>query len=54
VKCHVSLEDQVFQGGLLRSHLRANGILLLQELTQTYKPKNIPEDIAAKAAEFWS
>ncbi len=27
--------------------------MLLHELTQTYKPKNIPEVIAAKTSEFW-
>jgi hypothetical protein len=33
--------------------LRADGIRLLQELVQTYKPKNVPEVIAAKTVEFW-
>jgi hypothetical protein len=28
--------------------------LLLQDLTQTYKPKNVLEIIAAKTGEFWS
>jgi predicted transcriptional regulator len=37
-----------------RSHLRANGLLLLQELVHTYKPTDIPEVLAAKAGEFWS
>jgi len=34
--------------------LRANGVLLLQELVQTYQPKHVPEILAAKAGEFWS
>jgi hypothetical protein len=34
-------------------HLRGNGILLLQELHQMYKPRCVPEVIAAKTAEFW-
>jgi hypothetical protein len=38
---------------LARKHLRANGILLLQELHQMYKPKCVPEVIAAKTVEFW-
>jgi len=37
-----------------RKHVRANGLLLLHELHQMYKPKNVPEVIAAKTAEFWS
>jgi hypothetical protein len=28
--------------------------LLLQELVQSYRPKNVPEVLAAKAGEFWS
>jgi len=36
-----------------RKHLRANRLLLLQELVQTYKPKNVPEVIAFKTSEFW-
>jgi hypothetical protein len=31
----------------------SNGLLLLQELTKTYKPTNVPEMIAAKTVEFW-
>jgi hypothetical protein len=49
-----SLEGQALQDVVSRPHLWANGILLLQELIQTYKPKNVPEVIAAKAGEFWS
>jgi hypothetical protein len=33
--------------------LRANGILLLQDLVNTYKPRNVPEVIAAKTSQFW-
>jgi hypothetical protein len=39
---------------LSRKHLCANGLLLLQELHHMYKPKNAPEAIAAKPAEFRS
>jgi hypothetical protein len=48
-----SLEGSALQHMLARKHLRANGILLLQELHQMYKPKCVPEVLAAKAAEFW-
>ncbi len=48
------LEGQALQDVISRSHLRANGVLLLQELVQTYKPTNVPEVLAAKAGEFWS
>jgi hypothetical protein len=53
-KLLVSLEGQALQSIVLRKHLRANGLLLLRELTQTYKPKHIPEVIAAKTGIFWS
>jgi hypothetical protein len=49
----VSLEGSALQNIVSRKHLRANGLLLLQELTQTYTPLNIPEVIAAKTSEFW-
>jgi hypothetical protein len=52
-KLLVSLEGSALQSIVSRKHLRANGLLLLHELTQTYKPKNVPEVIAAKASEFW-
>jgi hypothetical protein len=52
-KLLVSLEGSALQSIVSRKHIRANGLLLLQELTQTYKPKNIPEVIAAKTSEFW-
>jgi hypothetical protein len=48
------LEGQALQDMILRSHLRANGVLLLRELVHTYKPTNVPEVLAAKAGEFWS
>jgi hypothetical protein len=53
-KLLVSLEGQALQTIVLRKHLRTNGILLLHELTQTYKPKNVPEVIADKSGTFWS
>jgi hypothetical protein len=52
-KLLVSLEGSALQSIVSRKHITANGILLLQELTQTYKPKNIPEVVAAKTSEFW-
>jgi len=48
-----ALEGSALQHMLSRSHLKANGVLLLQELHQMYKPKNVPEVIAAKTIEFW-
>ncbi len=53
-KLLVSLEGQALQTIVLRNHLRTNGILLLHELTQMYKPNNVPEIIAAKTGTFWS
>ena len=53
-KLLLSLEGQPLQDIITRSHLRANGLLLLQELSQTYRPRNVPEVIAAKTGEFWS
>jgi len=48
-----ALEGSALQHMLARKHLRTNGILLLQELHQMYKPKCVLEDIAAKTVEFW-
>jgi hypothetical protein len=48
-----ALEGSALQHMLARKHLRANGILLLQELHQMYKPKCVPEVIASKTVEFW-
>jgi len=53
-KLLVCLEGQVMKNMISRKHLRANGLLLFQELHQMYKPKNVPEVLAAKTAEFWS
>jgi hypothetical protein len=53
-KLFVSLEGQALQDVAYWPHLRADGILLLQELIQTYKTKNGPEVLAGKAGEFWS
>ncbi len=52
-KLLLALEGSALQGIVSRKHLRANALLLLQELVQTYKPKNVPELIAAKTSEFW-
>jgi hypothetical protein len=53
-KLLLSLEGQPLQDIIARSHLRANGLLLLQELSQTYRPRNVPEVIAVITGEFWS
>jgi predicted nucleic acid-binding protein len=53
-KLLVSLEGQALQAMFSRKHIRANGLLLLKELIQTYKPRNVPEVIATKTGEFWS
>jgi hypothetical protein len=52
-KLLLSLEGTASQNIISRSHLRANGILLLKELVQTYHPPNVPEVIAAKTSQFW-
>jgi hypothetical protein len=52
-KLLTSLEGLAFQSIISREHLRANGLLLLQDLVQTYKPKQVPEVIAAKTSIFW-
>jgi hypothetical protein len=52
-KIVLALEGQAYKNFISRKHLRANGLLLLQELVQTYKPRNVPEIIAAKTVEFW-
>jgi len=52
-KLLLSLEGSVLQNVVSRTHLRANGLLLLQDLVNTYKPKNVPEVIAAKTSIFW-
>jgi hypothetical protein len=48
-----ALKGSALQHMLARKHLRANGVLLLLELHQMYKPKCVPEVIAAKTVEFW-
>ena len=50
----LTLEGQPLQDVITKVHLRANGIQVLQELSQTYHPKNIPEVVALKTSEFWS
>jgi hypothetical protein len=49
-----SLEGQALQNMVARKHVRTNGLLLLRELQHMYKPRNVPEMIAAKTGEFWS
>jgi hypothetical protein len=48
-----ALEGSALQHMLARKHLRANCVLLLLELHQMYKPKCVPEVIAAKTVEVW-
>jgi len=48
------LEGQAMKNMISWKHLHANGLILLQELHHMYKPKNVPEVLAAKTAEFWS
>jgi hypothetical protein len=52
-KLILALEGVAYKNFASRKHLHVNGIHLLQELVQTYKPKNVPEIIAAKTVEFW-
>ena len=51
-KLLVCLEGSAFQSIVSREHLRANGLLLLQDLVQTYRPKHVPEVISAKTSLF--
>jgi hypothetical protein len=52
-KVLLALDGTAYQNFVTWKHLRADGIKLLQELVQTYKPCNVPEVIAAKTVEFW-
>jgi len=52
-KLLLSLEGIALQSTVAKKHLWANGLYLLQDLVQTYKPKNVLEVIAAKTSEFW-
>jgi hypothetical protein len=52
-KLLLSLEGDALRNLALRKHLRADGLRLMQEIVQTYRPKNVPEVIAMKTAEFW-
>lgn len=49
----LALEGSALQYVVSRKYLQANGLAVLQDLVHTYKPKNIPEVIAAKTSEFW-
>jgi hypothetical protein len=46
----LALEGQALQSIVSRKHLCANGLQLLQELVQMYKPRNVPEVIAFKTS----
>jgi len=52
-KLILSLDGSALQHVVSHKHLRENGLAVLQDLVHTYKPKNIPEVIAAKTSEFW-
>jgi hypothetical protein len=52
-KLILALEHNALQHVVSCKYLCTNGLLVLQDLVQTYKPKNIPEVIAAKTSEFW-
>jgi DNA uptake protein ComE-like DNA-binding protein len=52
-KLILSLEGNALQHVVSRKHLQGQGIMVLQDLVHVYKPKNIPEVIAAKTTEFW-
>jgi hypothetical protein len=52
-KLLLCLDGQVFQDMVSCKHVRANGLLLFHELSQTYQPSHVPEITAAKIAEFW-
>jgi hypothetical protein len=52
-KLLLALKGQALQSIVSRKHLRANGLKLLQELVQAYKPRNVPEGIAFKTSKFW-
>jgi hypothetical protein len=49
-----ALDGNALKSFVSRKHLQANSLLLLRELVQTYKPKNVPEVITFKTSEFWS
>lgn len=51
-KLLASLEGSALQKVACCKHLHANGLSLLQELVQTFHPKNVPEVIATKTSEF--
>jgi len=53
-KILLALEGMALQSAVSKKYLRANGLALLRDLVQTYKPKNVPEVIALKTGEFWS
>jgi len=53
-KLLLALEGTALQSAVSKKYLRANGLSLLRDLVQMYKPKNVPEVIALKTGEFWS
>ncbi len=53
-KLLLCLKGQVSQDMVSRKHLRANGLLLLRELNQRYRPSQLPEVTSTKTVEFRS
>jgi len=53
-KLLLALDGPALQSVVSKKYLHANGISLLQDLVQMYKPKKVPEIIAAKTGEFRS
>jgi hypothetical protein len=52
-KILLSLEGEALHRIALCKHLCADVLHLMQEIVQTYQPKNVPEVIPMKTAEFW-
>jgi hypothetical protein len=54
LKLLLALEGTALQRAVSKKYLWANGLSLLRNRIQTYKPKKLPEVIALKTGEFWS
>jgi hypothetical protein len=52
-KLLIVLEGVALQCIVSRPHLRANGLGVLRDLTQIYKPKNVLGFITAETSAFW-
>jgi hypothetical protein len=47
------LEGPALQSIVAQTHLHSDGLLVLHDLSQTHRPLQIPEVIAAKTVQFW-